>query len=90
MKSYDGLDASTKNITHQRTRHAERVYVSADVHTNTIEGFWSLVKRGLVGVYQSVSRRHLRGYLNEFVWRYNQRFEARDRFQLLLLRATVR
>jgi transposase len=74
---------------HERIRHSEKVYVSGDVHTNTIEGFWSLVKRGIDGVYHSVSRKHLQGYLNEYAWRYNQRFEARDRFQLLLLRSVL-
>jgi transposase-like protein len=39
--------------------HAQRVYVSGDVHTNTIEGFWSLVKRGLDGVFHGVSKKHL-------------------------------
>jgi transposase len=65
------------------------LYVSGDVHTNTIEGFWSLVKRGIDGVFHSVSRKHLQGYLNEYAWRYNQRFESKDRFQLLLLRAVL-
>ncbi|PYQ70825.1 MAG: IS1595 family transposase, partial [Acidobacteria bacterium] len=86
-RSYDRL--SWKGYVHHRIRHAERVYVSGDVHTNTIEGFWSLVKRGIGGVYHSVSRKHLQGYLNEYAWRYNMRHEARGRFQLLLLRATL-
>lgn len=73
---------------HHRIRHAEKVYVSGDVHTNTIEGFWSLVKRGIGGVYHSVSKKHLQGYLNEYAWRYNQRHEGRGRFQGLLLRST--
>src|SRR5262245_66327898 len=74
---------------HGRINHAERVYVSGDVHTNTIEGFWSLVKRGLDGVFHGVSKKHLQGYLNEYAWRYNQRHVARGRFQQLLLRTTV-
>jgi transposase-like protein len=86
-KSYDAL--GTMGFYHQRIRHSQRVYVSGDVHTNTIEGFWSLVKRGIDGVFHSVSRKHLQGYLNEYAWRYNQRFEPKDRFQLLLLRAVL-
>jgi transposase-like protein len=74
---------------HARINHAERVYVSGDVHTNTIEGFWSLVKRGLDGVFHGVSKKHLQGYLNEYAWRYNQRHEERGRFQELLLRSTI-
>jgi transposase-like protein len=75
---------------HHRIRHAQRVYVSGDVHTNTIEGFWSLVKRGLDGVFHGVSNAHLQGYLNEYAWRYNQRFDSEGRFRALLLRSTVR
>jgi len=67
--------------------HSEGVYVSGDIHTNTIEGFWSLVKRGLGGVYHSVSAKHLQGYLNEYAWRYNQRNAGRAMFDLLLWRA---
>jgi transposase-like protein len=74
---------------HGRVNHAERVYVSGSVHTNTIEGFWSLVKRGLDGVFHGVSKRHLQGYLNEYVWRYNQRHDAEGRFRALLLRSTA-
>ena len=78
-----------RGYTHFRIKHSERVYVSGNVHTNTIEGFWSLVKNGLRGVYHSVSKKHLQGYLNEYAWRYNQRHEGRGRFQLLLLRAVL-
>ena len=74
---------------HARINHAERVYVSGDVHTNTIEGFWSLVKRGLDGVFHGVSKKHLQGYLNEYAWRYNQRHDAEGRFRALLLRSTA-
>lgn len=88
-RGYDALGFSERKYVHQRIPHAERVYVSGDVHTNTIEGFWSLVKRGLDGVYHSVSRKHLQGYLNEYVWRYNQRLAPRTRFQALLLRSTL-
>lgn len=88
-RSYDALGYMGRQYDHHRIRHAERVYVSGNVHTNTIEGFWSLVKRGIDGVYHSVSRKHLLGYLNEYAWRYNQRHEARGRFQLLLLRAVL-
>ena len=56
-----------------RVNHSEGVYVSGDVHTNTIEGFWSLTKNGIRGVYHSVSARHLQGYLNEYAWRYSHR-----------------
>jgi len=53
--------------------HQAHVYVDGDVHTNTIEGFWSLVKTGLSGVFHGVSTEHLQGYLDEYVFRYNNR-----------------
>jgi transposase len=76
--------------THRRVKHSERVYVAGDVHTNTIEGFWSLVKRGLSGVYHSVSTKHLQSYLSEYAWRYNHR-DGKAQFQsLLVLAASTR
>lgn len=74
---------------HKRIHHAEKVYVSGDIHTNTIEGFWSLTKRGIGGVYHAVSKKHLQGYLNEYAWRYNERHNPRAKFSTLLRRATV-
>ncbi len=62
--------------------------VSGDVHTNSIEGFWSLVKRGINGVYHVVSAKHLQGYLNEYAWRYNHRNGGQAMFETLLLRAS--
>ena len=61
--------------------------MSGDVHTNTIESFWSLLKNGLRGVYRSTSAKHLQGYLNEYVWRYNHRDDDAAMFLGLLLRA---
>jgi transposase len=58
---------------HERVSHSQKVYVSGDVHTNTIEGFWSLVRRGIAGTYHSVSTRHLQSYLDEYAFRYNHR-----------------
>jgi transposase len=72
---------------HRRIRHSEGVYVSGDVHTNTIEGFWSLVKRGIAGTHHAVSAKHLQGYLNEYAWRYNHRNSPKAQFHLLLGRA---
>jgi transposase len=75
---------------HTRINHSEKIYVSGDVHTNTIEGFWSLVKRGIGGVYHSVSKKHLQDYLSEYAWRYNRRNEPTSHFETLLLRAARR
>jgi len=85
LRSYDSLKRS--GYQHRRIHHAEQVYVSGTVHTNTIEGFWSLTKRGIIGVYHAVSAKHLQGYLNEYAYRYNNRGKNGDQFKKLLLRA---
>jgi transposase-like protein len=87
LKSYDGLQR--QGYQHNRIHHAEQVYVSGTVHTNTIEGFWSLTKRGINGVYHAVSAKHLQGYLNEYAFRYNNRGQNGEQFKKLLLRATL-
>jgi transposase-like protein len=56
-------------------------------HTNTIEGFFSLVKSGIRGTYHAVSRKWLQSYLNEYAWRYNARSDRTPMFEQLLLRA---
>ena len=70
---------------HRRVNHSEKVYVSGDVHTNTIEGFWALLKGGIGGVYHSVSTKHLQAYIDEYVFRYNNRdAEGRGMFTAFL------
>jgi transposase len=71
FKTYDALRYFGYH--HDRIKHSDRVYVSGDVHTQTIEGFWSLVKRGVNGVYHGVSSEYLQAYLDEYVFRYNNR-----------------
>ena len=71
LVSYHGLEKY--GYTHKRINHTQKIYVSGDVHTQTIEGFWSLVKRGIGGVYHSVSKKYLQTYLNEYSFRYNRR-----------------
>jgi ISXO2-like transposase domain len=53
--------------------HSIGEYVRGDVHTNTIEGYFSILKRGINGVYHHVSPQHLKRYLAEFDFRYNER-----------------
>ena len=69
---------------HYRIRHGANVYVDGPVHTQTIEGFWSLLKRGLSGVYHAVGSSHLQSYIDEYAWRYNHRNDPRGTFSLLL------
>ena len=85
---YDKLGKSPK-FTHRRINHSEKVYVSGDVHTQTIEGFFSLVKNGIRGVYHSVSTKWLQGYLNEYAWRYNHRDDPQAMFWRLLRRSAM-
>jgi transposase-like protein len=58
---------------HQTVNHSIGEYVRGDVHTNTIEGYFSIMKRGINGVYHHVSPQHLKRYLAEFDFRYNNR-----------------
>ncbi len=58
---------------HQTVNHGGREYVRGDIHSNTIEGLFSLLKRGMYGTFHSVSKKHLHRYLSEFAFRYNAR-----------------
>jgi transposase-like protein len=58
---------------HETVRHSAKEYVRGDVHTNTVEGFFGIFKRGLNGVYQHCGEQHLQRYLNEFSFRYSNR-----------------
>jgi transposase-like protein len=74
LKSYEGLD---KVYTHAVINHAIE-YVNGNTHTNTIENFWSLLKRGLHGTYVSVEPFHLFRYIDEQAFRYNNRKDMND------------
>lgn len=71
LPSYNSL--RRKGYSHKRVHHAQKVYVVGDAHTNSIEGFWSLTKNGIKGVYHSVSAKYLQTYINEYAFRYNRR-----------------
>ncbi len=58
---------------HEVVRHTADEYVRGDVHTNTVEGFYSIFNRGMKGVYQHCDERHLHRYLAEFDFRYSNR-----------------
>lgn len=58
---------------HETVKHSVKEYARGDVHTNTIEGSFSIFKRGMKGVYQHCKEKHLHRYLAEFDFRYNHR-----------------
>ena len=69
--AYNGLKNEFKD--HIIVNHEQDEWVKGEFHTNTIEGFWSLLKRGVYGIYHSVSPKHLNRYSDEFSFRYNTR-----------------
>jgi transposase-like protein len=70
---HSGYRMLSRDLPHRVVNHSSGEYVVGAVHTNTIEGFWSLLKRGIMGSYHKVSKDYLPLYVNEFSWRYNQR-----------------
>jgi transposase-like protein len=78
-------------ISHESVSHKADEYVRGSVHTNTVEGFYSVFKRGMTGIYQHCSERHLHRYLSEFDFRYSNRIrlgiDDASRAELVLQRA---
>lgn len=74
-----------KTYKHDNVKHALNIYVEGQVHTNTIENFWSVLKRGLYGVYHQVSDKHISRYLDEYAARFNNRsLTSGERFNQFL------
>ena len=71
FSSYRGLGKEFR--AHEVINHSRKEYVRGNIHTNTVEGFFSILKRGINGIYQHVSKQHLFRYVNEFDFRYNLR-----------------
>lgn len=79
---YKGL---AHHFKHKFVKHNEGEYVQGNIHTNSLEGFWSLLKRGTIGIYHSMSAKHLQQYVDEFVFRYNTRSHSENcRFDTML------
>lgn len=97
---YDHVDRDAKVMTdefagynfvkyhneHRTVAHGKKQYVRGNVHTNTIEGFWSQFKRSVRGTYVHVSKTHMQSYINEFSFRYSLRASAVPIFEVLLAR----
>ncbi len=81
-RAYRGLKKDYLRLT---VNHGAKEYVNHMAHTNTIENFWSHLKRGLDGIYHWVSKDHLQSYVDEFTLRFNTRdYSAQGRFDLIL------
>jgi transposase-like protein len=69
--AYKGI--ANEATQHETVNHSAEEWVRGDVHTNSVENIWSLLKRSIVGSYHQVSKKHLDAYLNELEWRFNNR-----------------
>jgi transposase-like protein len=68
-KAYNKMD---KVLPHYSINHSKE-YALGDIHTNSIESFWAILKRGIIGQFHWVSKKHLDLYIDEFCYRYNAR-----------------
>ncbi len=83
--AYHGI--GDENTRHETVNHSQDEYVRGEVHTNTVEGVWSLLKRSIVGAFHHVSVKHLDAYLDELEWRFSNRnnpFMFRDTMRELV------
>ncbi len=71
LKSYIGI--GNEDTRHETVNHSAEEWVIGDVHTNSIEGVWSLFKRSIVGTFHKMSAKHMDRYLEELEWRFNNR-----------------
>ena len=85
--AYNGLDRHY--ISHSRINHSAGWYVDGNTHTNTVEAFFGHLKPSIRGTYRKVSHRWLQGYLNEFVWRRNARYNPTSMFEALIAQAAA-
>ena len=67
------IEAGIHGSRHNTIKHKDRVYVQGDIHTNTVESAFSLLKRGIIGSWHKVSAKHLAAYLEEMTFRFNRR-----------------
>ena len=82
---YSGYSRMTDIINHKSVNHSAGQYaIAGGIHTNTIEGFWALLKRGIMGQYHSLSDKYLKRYIDEFCFKYNNRKNP-AMFELILI-----
>jgi transposase-like protein len=89
-EAYKGI--ADKDTEHETVKHSEGEWVKGNVHTNSLENVWSLLKRSIIGSYHQVSAKHLDAYLDELEFRFNNRenpYMFRDAMLKLLLAETL-
>ena len=84
-RPYDSLDKY--GYKHEEINHSAKEYVRGNVHTNTIEGFWSQLKRSINGTHHAVSPKYLQHYVDEFAYRYDLRHYPESLFYPMISRA---
>jgi len=67
------MEAGIHGTRHKTIKHKDHVYVQGEIHTNTVESAFSLLKRGIVGTWHKISAKHLHAYLDEMAFRFNRR-----------------
>jgi transposase-like protein len=88
---WSGYNQAHTHCDHKFVRHGQGQYVDGNITTNSVENFWSHLKRGIIGVYYHVSRKHLQRYCDEFTYRFNTRDLSNfDRFQDILTKVNRR
>ena len=88
---WPGYRRVARNYAHYHVNHAAGEYVRAGVHVNSVEGYWSQLKRQIYGIHHWVSAKHLGRYVDESVWRFNRRaMTEADRFNALIAAASGR
>ena len=86
-----GYNKVSNLYSHHIIHHNAKEFVNGKTFTNTIEGFWSILKCGILGIYHFWSKKHIQMYVDEFVFRYNTRdLSDHDRFDALLQSYTIR
>jgi len=83
LPSYNNLESM--GFDHKTVAHSQKIYVTGkDIHTNSIEGFWSQLKRSINGTYHHVTPEHLQEYADEYAFRYSHRKDEQPMFTSML------
>lgn len=88
---WTGYSQAHEKFNHLKVYHGAKQYVDGMIHCNGVENFWSHLKRGIIGIYHQLPRKHLQRYAYEYQYRFNTRkFKSEERFHILLSRTNGR